>query len=61
MGEEQEVMRINRKDGSPQMKKTWPLPWTTDGEGPSVVKVLEECGWGVRHVFGVNLCTYVDY
>jgi len=46
MGEEQEVMRINRKDGSPQMKKTWPLPWTTDGEGPSVVKVLEECGWG---------------
>jgi len=41
-GEEQECARMNRKKGTPEIKKTWPLPF--EGE-KSVTSVLTECGW----------------
>lgn len=44
-GEEEEIIRFNRKSMKDSEKQTWPLPFESEGDAPSVTSVLTACGW----------------
>jgi len=45
MGKEVEVMRMDRRNGQPQAKMTWPLKFDCSEDPMDIDRLLTSCGW----------------